>query len=141
MELDVQIILSERIERMQAAPHEERSTIINPKVSFDVPFIPGAITFGVAIITSGLDMSVSNTLNFKIYHKKTGRVVFQLLDEEVPPYPGIDGDNFMFSFSLANQEFYDTGEYAAEFWINDSDVFSHRFNVVADKILKVDVDE
>lgn len=135
MEPKVQIVLAEQLQQQQSGQGQLRNVLVNPIIGLRVPFIPGAVTFTISVMTYGISFEKQNTFKLKIFKlDDETSVPYEIETQTIEPNLGMKADNFNFNFELANTPFYQEGEYIVEFTLNDKE---HReeFVIKADQIL------
>lgn len=136
MSYKAKIIISEQVMSENLNVGQRRSAVINPSLKFRTPFIPGALTFAISIVTTGLDYSKDLVFSLKVFNKSNpSEIVFSLDNERVSGLNNNTLDNFGFDLSLSNQKFLSEGIYVVQFSIEDEEDVFEEFEIVADEVL------
>lgn len=138
MSYKAKIIISEQVMNDGNSINQRRTAVINPSMKFRVPFIPGALTFAISIITSGLDYTKDFTFSLKVFNKNNEEeVVFETENERIPgSNSAYNVDNFGFDFSLSNQKFLSEGTYVVLFSVDGEKSIREEFDIIADEVLE-----
>lgn len=124
----VQFIVSEDIEN-QTNSNMTRNVIINPIHIFRSQFIPTSLSLGVTVLISGLDFSISHTLEVKLTNPHNNQVIFTTNEQQTPLGVGNAIDNITMNLDLNNIPFEHEGKYIIELRI-DGDKFTDEFEVL-----------
>ena len=137
MEPKVQIVLAEQLQQQQSGQGQVRNVLVNPIIGLRVPFIPGAVTFTISVMTYGINFEKQNTFKLKIFKSDDETSVpYEIETQTIEPSLGMKVDNFNFNFELTNTPFYQEGEYIVAFTLNNK-VHKEEFVIKADKILNM----
>lgn len=124
-----QIIVSEGIEQINDISGNITTKLVQPILSFRLPFVPSALSFHIMVVTTGYDYTQGIDFGFKIFHLVTN----EILQEQTPVklhLPGGDFSNFNLNIDAKNVSIMKKGEYIIEVRINE-DNYSHSFYVDA----------
>lgn len=137
MSYRAKIIISEQVTTENNLHDQRRTAIVNPSLKFRAPFIPGALSFAISVITSGLDYTQDFYFSLKVYNKMNEEeVVFETKNERVPgSNSAYNVDNFGFDFSLSNQKFLSQGTYVVCFSVEGEKTIKEEFEIIADEEL------
>lgn len=104
------------------SPNGTVTTLSAPQIAIRPPYIPGALSFGIAIGVSGIELAKPNSFRFVI-EDPTGKVVQDSLENALPIQTEEDTlpseyQGFMISLDIRNLPFEVEGLYTFSFYLN-----------------------
>lgn len=135
MEPKVQIVIAEQLQQQQSGQGQVRNLLVNPVIALRVPFIPGAVTFTISIMTYGIDFGMENKFQLEIHKMEDPtEIVYEIPEQKIEAGVIVQTDNFNFNFELTNTAFYSQGDFTVKFILNGQEHLQN-FVLKADETL------
>ena len=84
---------------------------INPFLYLPIKNLGQTVSFQLAILTSGLDLSNGLTLSLQIIQKDSEKVVYEVPEQNIPVSETHTSDNFQITANIANLTINSIGSY------------------------------
>lgn len=127
--VEVRFIISED-SQMQPIPNQPFSNrvIVNPLMVFASKWIPNSLSFGVTIVTSGIDFDNEKNIQIILKNRQTSEPLYDTGVNKIK-LDGAKPDNYTFSLDLKNIDITTEGYYDIILKI-DEEQFTDHFKVV-----------